>query len=88
MTDRQVLALLDMLKVEIYGSSQSKEHNVKSFQLLHVLINRKVMLPQIYDLMERVKTIMISTNNQQVQDECTSVSITYIQYQNVNHNRC
>ena len=35
-TDRQLLVLFDMLKVEIYGSSQNKEFNVKSFQLLYI----------------------------------------------------
>jgi U3 small nucleolar RNA-associated protein 20 len=69
MTERQLQVLLDMLKVEIYGSSQNKEFNIRSFQLLHTLITRKVMLPQIYDMMERVKTIMITANDTQIQDE-------------------
>ncbi|KAL0489900.1 hypothetical protein AKO1_006008 [Acrasis kona] len=81
MTDSQVIALLDILKVEIYGSSQNKQHNLKAYQLVKILIDQKIVMPQLYDMMDRIKTTMLTANEERIQDECISMLTQfYIHY--------
>ena len=64
LTSGQLDILLDMLKIEI-GSSR-KTYSAQTFQVLSTLIDKKVETAQIYDLMDKSKSIMLTTMDEEV----------------------
>ena len=49
-----------------------------AFNLLRSIVSRKFVVPEIYDLMERVSEIMVTSQSAQVQELCRSVLLTFL----------
>jgi len=77
-SEQQLDVLLDMIRLDI---TKAKEPNVKPFQLLHTLVERKVMTTQIYDLIDKVRTILLKVVDQAIQSQCIHIlSKFYLNY--------
>ncbi|KAF9258369.1 hypothetical protein L218DRAFT_1080452 [Marasmius fiardii PR-910] len=48
------------------------------FQMLRAIISRKFVVPEIYDLMDRVSEIMVTSQSPQVQELCRSVLLQFL----------
>ncbi|KAG7091487.1 hypothetical protein E1B28_010518 [Marasmius oreades] len=48
------------------------------FQMLRAIIARKFVVPEIYDLMDRVSEIMVTNQSPQVQELCRSVLLQFL----------
>jgi U3 small nucleolar RNA-associated protein 20 len=78
LSEKQLDVLLDMLKIDIFNS---KQYNVKPFQLLQTLVEKKVMVPQIYDMMEKLKSVMLKlTDNTIQQHVINTLTVFYLYY--------
>ncbi|KAL0061427.1 U3 snoRNP protein [Marasmius tenuissimus] len=48
------------------------------FQMLRAIISRKFVVPEIYDLMDRVSEVMVTNQSPQVQELCRSVLLQFL----------
>ncbi|KAK1236291.1 U3 snoRNP protein [Marasmius sp. AFHP31] len=48
------------------------------FQVLRAIISRKFVVPEIYDLMDRVSEVMVTNQSPQVQELCRSVLLQFL----------
>ncbi|EFC46198.1 predicted protein [Naegleria gruberi] len=71
----QLDILLDMLKIEI--SSTRKTYSIQTFQILSNLIDNKVQIPQIYDLMDKSITIMLTTLEMEIQKTIVEMLVNF-----------
>ncbi|KAL9643431.1 hypothetical protein ABK040_010046 [Willaertia magna] len=74
-TSGQIDVLLDMLKIEL--NSTKKLYTVQTFEILSILIKKKIQAPQIYDIMERVKMIMIGSFDEKIQNCCVNMLVDF-----------
>ncbi|EEB96308.1 hypothetical protein MPER_04578, partial [Moniliophthora perniciosa FA553] len=48
------------------------------FQMLRAIISRKFVVPEIYDLMEKVSEIMVTNQSTSVQELCRTKNLSYV----------
>lgn len=61
-------------------SPDLEEHETQSiaFDLLRAIISRRFVVAEIYDLMERVSSIMVTSQSRQVQETCRSALLAFM----------
>lgn len=61
-------------------SPDLEEHDTQSiaFDLLRAIISRRFVVAEIYDLMERVSSIMVTSQSKQVQETCRSALLAFM----------
>lgn len=69
---------LNFLLEVISPDLEEAERQPVAFPLLRAIVSRKFVVPEIYDLMDRVREIMITSQSPQVQEQCRSVYLQFL----------
>jgi len=69
-----LIFLLEILIPDIEDS----ERQVAAFALLRAIVARKFVVPEIYDVMEKVAEIMVTNQSKQVQELCRGVLLQFL----------
>ncbi|KAL0573671.1 U3 snoRNP protein [Marasmius crinis-equi] len=72
--EKDLTFLLELISPDL--EEPSRQGSV--FQMLRAIISRKFVVPEIYDLMDRVSEIMVTNQSPQVQELCRSVLLQFL----------
>ena len=72
--DDDLIFLLEFLIPDI----EESERQIAVFALLRAIVSRKFVVPEIYDVMERVSGIMVTNQSKQVQELCRGVLLQFL----------
>ena len=71
-------AQLRTVLVLVRGALNSPKKQKASFQLLRVVVKRRVLLPEVYDLMEQLFELILSSQHAPVRRTCGEVLVLYM----------
>ncbi|KAG6885913.1 hypothetical protein C0993_007931 [Termitomyces sp. T159_Od127] len=74
MKEKDLVYLLELLAPDL----EVPERQVSSFAMLRAIIARKFVVPEIYDLMDKVSEIMVISQSPQVQELCRGVLLQFL----------
>ena len=57
---------------------EDAERQPVAFPLLRAIVSRKFVVPEIYDLMDRIREIMITSQSLHVQEQCRSIFLQFL----------
>jgi U3 small nucleolar RNA-associated protein 20 len=72
--ERDLVYLLELLAPDL----EEPGRQASVFAMLRAIVARKFIVPEIYDLMERVSEVMITNQSPQVQELCRSVLLQFL----------
>ncbi|KAG6860769.1 hypothetical protein C0995_007801 [Termitomyces sp. Mi166 len=72
--EKDLVYLLELLAPDL----EDPERQVSSFALLRAIVARKFVVPEIYDLMDKVSEIMVTSQSPQVQELCRGVLLQFL----------
>ena len=72
--ERDLSFLLEVISPDL----EEPERQVAVFALLRALVARKFVVPEIYDMMEQVAGVMVTSQSPQVQELCRSVLLQFL----------
>ena len=72
--ERDLSFLLEVMSPDL----EEPERQVAIFALLRALIARKFVVPEIYDMMEQVAGVVVTSHSPQVQELCRSVLLQFL----------
>jgi U3 small nucleolar RNA-associated protein 20 len=72
--EKDLVYLLELLAPDL--EEPSRQASV--FAMLRAIVARKFIVPEIYDLMERVSEVMVTNQSPQVQELCRSVLLQFL----------
>ena len=72
--ERDLSFLLEVMSPDL----EEPERQLAVFALLRALIARKFVVPEIYDMMEQVAGVMVTSQSPQVQELCRSVLLQFL----------
>ncbi|TIA92947.1 hypothetical protein E3P99_00411 [Wallemia hederae] len=70
----QLKHLLQLIKPDI--EEHDRQHTL--FILLKAIINRKLIVPEIYEMMERVAEVMVTNQSSHVRDQCRNIYLQFL----------
>ncbi|WWC98879.1 hypothetical protein V866_005773 [Kwoniella sp. B9012] len=73
-TETQLKYLLEVISPDL----EEPDRQSAIFTILRSIITRKFVVPEIYDLMERVSSIMVTSQSTQVQDLCRGAVMAFL----------
>ncbi|WRT65418.1 uncharacterized protein IL334_002361 [Kwoniella shivajii] len=73
-TENQLRFLLEVIGPDL----EEPDRQSAIFTILRSIITRKFVVPEIYDLMERVSSIMVTSQSTQVQDLCRGAVMAFL----------
>ena len=74
MKEKDLTFLLELLSPDLEEPTRQSS----AFALLRAIISRKFIVPEIYDLMDNVSRIMVTSQSTQVQELCRSVLLQFL----------
>jgi len=72
--EKDLVYLLDLLSPDLEDPSRQ----ASVFSMLRAIVSRKFVVPEIYDLMDKVSEIMVTNQSNQVQELCRSVLLQFL----------
>ncbi|KAI0090560.1 armadillo-type protein [Irpex rosettiformis] len=72
--EKDLIFLLELLSPDL----EEPERQASVFTMLRAIVARKFVVPEIYDLMERVSEIMVTNQSPQVQELCRGVLLQFL----------
>jgi U3 small nucleolar RNA-associated protein 20 len=72
--EKDLVFLLELLSPDL----EEPERQAAVFTMLRAIVARKFVVPEIYDLMDRVSEIMVTNQSPQVQELCRSVLLQFL----------
>jgi U3 small nucleolar RNA-associated protein 20 len=72
--EKDLVYLLELLTPDL----EEPDRQASVFAVLRAIVARKFIVPEIYDLMERVSEIMVTNQSPQVQELCRSVFLQFL----------
>ena len=72
--EKDLVYLLDLLAPDL----EEPGRQASVFAMLRAIVARKFIVPEIYDLMERVSEVMVTNQSPQVQELCRSVLLQFL----------
>ncbi|KIP04981.1 hypothetical protein PHLGIDRAFT_170606 [Phlebiopsis gigantea 11061_1 CR5-6] len=72
--ETDLVFLLELLSPDLEESSRQ----ASVFTMLKAIVARKFVVPEIYDLMERVSEIMVTNQSPSVQEQCRSILLQFL----------
>ena len=72
--EKDLVYLLELLAPDL----EEPGRQASVFAMLRAIVARKFIVPEIYDLMERVSEIMVTNQSPQVQEQCRSVLLQFL----------
>jgi U3 small nucleolar RNA-associated protein 20 len=73
-TDSQLKYLLEIITPDL----EETDRQASVFAILRSVVSRKLVVPEIYDLMERVSGIMITSQSTHVQEQCRGALMAFL----------
>eukprot|EP00026_Physarum_polycephalum_P000036 Phypoly_transcript_00036.p1 GENE.Phypoly_transcript_00036~~Phypoly_transcript_00036.p1 ORF type:complete len:2902 (+),score=637.83 Phypoly_transcript_00036:86-8791(+) len=70
----QLLALVSIVSEDIHDSSKQEA----AFEMLKALLSKKLMCPEIYDLMVEISKMLVRTHSVVLRDHCVSNFVTFL----------
>jgi U3 small nucleolar RNA-associated protein 20 len=74
LSDNQLKYLLEIVSPDL----EEADRQAAIFAALRAVVSRNFVVPEIYDLMERVSSIMITSQSTQVQEQCRALLIQFL----------
>lgn len=72
--EKDLVYLLELLSPDLEDPSRQ----TSVFSMLRAIVSRKFVVPEIYDLMDKVSEIMVTNQSSQVQELCRSVLLQFL----------
>ncbi|KAI0343436.1 hypothetical protein BDW22DRAFT_1328530 [Trametopsis cervina] len=72
--EKDLVFLLELLSPDL----EEPERQTSVFTMLRAIVARKFVVPEIYDLMDRVSEIMVTNQSSQVQELCRGVLLQFL----------
>ncbi|KDQ13943.1 hypothetical protein BOTBODRAFT_33064 [Botryobasidium botryosum FD-172 SS1] len=72
--EKDLTFLLELLIPDL----EESERQGAVFTLLRAIVSRKFVVPEIYDIMEKVAEIMVTNQSSQVQEQCRGVVLQFL----------
>ncbi|KNZ75043.1 U3 small nucleolar RNA-associated protein 20 [Termitomyces sp. J132] len=72
--EKDLVYLLELLAPDL----EDPERQVSSFAMLRAIIVRKFVVPEIYDLMDKISEIMVTNQSPQVQELCRGALLQFL----------
>ncbi|KAJ7475832.1 armadillo-type protein [Mycena latifolia] len=72
--ERDLVYLLELLTPDL----EEPDRQASVFIMLRAIVGRKFVVPEIYDVMEKVADIMVTSQSPQVQELCRSVLLQFL----------
>ncbi|CCM06042.1 uncharacterized protein FIBRA_08288 [Fibroporia radiculosa] len=72
--EKDLVYLLELLSPDLEDPSRQ----ASVFTMLRAIVSRKFVVPEIYDLMDRVSQIMVTSQSPQVQELCRGVLLQFL----------
>ena len=72
--EKDLVFLLELLSPDL----EEPERQASVFTMLRAIVARKFVVPEIYDLMDRVSEIMVTNQSPQVQELCRGVLLQFL----------
>lgn len=72
--EKDLVFLLELLSPDL----EEPERQASVFTMLRAIVARKFVVPEIYDLMDRVSEIMVTNQSTQVQELCRGVLLQFL----------
>ncbi|KAI0820961.1 armadillo-type protein [Irpex lacteus] len=72
--EKDLVFLLELLSPDL----EEPERQASVFTMLRAIVARKFVVPEIYDLMDRVSEIMVTNQSSQVQELCRGVLLQFL----------
>ncbi|KAI9203103.1 armadillo-type protein, partial [Polychytrium aggregatum] len=73
-TQKQLVTIITMIQPDI----EEPERQVTTFSLIRAILTRKYVVKEIYDLMDTVATVMITSQSGQVRELCRGVYLQFL----------
>ena len=74
LTDGQLKYILECIAPDMEESDRQSA----IFAILRAIVSRKFVVPEIYDLMDRVSSIMVTSQSTNVQEQCRGVLMAFL----------
>lgn len=74
LTDGQLKYILETIAPDM----EESDRQAAIFAILRAIVSRKFVVPEIYDLMDRVSSIMVTSQSSNVQEQCRSVLMAFL----------
>ncbi|KAF8991462.1 armadillo-type protein [Cyathus striatus] len=72
--EKDLVFLLELLAPDL----EEAERQASVFAMLRAIVARKFIVPEIYDMMEKVSEVMVTSQSPQVQDLCRGVLLQFL----------
>lgn len=72
--ERDLIQILDMIGPDL----EEPDRQTSVFMMLRAIVSRKFVVPEIYDMMDKVSEIMVTNQSQQVQELCRGVLLQFL----------
>ncbi|KAI9002646.1 armadillo-type protein [Gaertneriomyces semiglobifer] len=72
----QLLALVEIIRGDV--ESQEPERQTVIFSLIRALLSRKLVAKEVYDLMDIVNKVMVTSQSAQIRDLCRQTSLQFL----------
>ena len=74
LTDAQLRYLLDCVSPDL----EEPDRQAAIFALLRAIVSRRMVVPEVYDLMSSVSSVMVTSQSTHVQDQCRGVLMAFL----------
>ena len=74
LTDTQLRYILEIISPDL----EETDRQASIFSILRSIVSRKFVVPEIYDLMGSVSSIMVTSQSTHVQDQCRGVLMAFL----------
>jgi U3 small nucleolar RNA-associated protein 20 len=72
--EKDLVYLLELLSPDLEESSRQ----ASVFTMLRAIVSRKFVVPEIYDIMDKVSEIMITSQSRSVQEQCRNILLQFL----------
>ncbi|TIB69218.1 hypothetical protein E3P77_00646 [Wallemia ichthyophaga] len=72
--EEELKHLLNLIKPDL--EEHDRQHTL--FILLKAIVNRKLIVPEIYEMMERVAEVMVTNQSSHVRDQCRNIYLQFL----------
>ena len=83
MSDKQARALIMLIKRDL----NLPEKQNAAFAIVRVILDRKIMISEVYDLMDELSVLLLQSFNDSVRNQCSRVLLSFLLNYPMSNNR-